>query len=386
MYHDAIIVGAGPAGCAAAHDLASNGHSVLLVDKREFPREKACGGGLTVKTLRSLRYSVAPVIRHVSHDLAVGDRTNRTVVFPSPYPICAMVVRSEFDEYCLTRARAGGAEFRVVPKVLDISERESHVELDTSDGAYRARFIVGADGANSRVRGLCSLFPRIKKGFALAARVPLDGLPVPRMEFDFGVVESGYGWMFPKDDHINVGIYTTSCREPLRRENLCDYVEAKLGIQQVYDTRGGHLGMGGWKYTPDSQRVFLAGDAAGFVDPLLGEGIHNAVRSGQMVAKAISESIHTGKAAAKLYNAQLRPLKRDLLSCHRSAAWFYQYPRFGYKALILPWTRRSLMKGFAAGLGLRDTKRLCWLLPLMRVSPLGPLVPSRGINDRAPSR
>ena len=107
MCYDAIIVGAGPAGCAAAYDLASDGHSVLLVDKHEFPREKACGGGLTVKTLKSLRYSVAPVIRHVSHDLVVGYQTNREVAFPNPYPICAMVVRAEFDEYCLTKARAG---------------------------------------------------------------------------------------------------------------------------------------------------------------------------------------------------------------------------------------------------------------------------------------
>ncbi len=380
MCYDAIIVGAGPAGCAAAYDLASNGHSVLLVDRREFPRKKACGGGLTVKTLRSLRFSVAPVIRRVSHDLVVGDRTDRSVTFPGHYPICAMVVRSEFDEYCLTRVQAAGADFRVVPELLDISEKESNVELNTTVGALRARFVVGADGANGRVRELCSLFSDIKRGFAVTACVPLDGWSIPKMTFDFGIVDAGYGWMFPKDDHINVGLYTRSSRIPLTRKDLCEYVGAKLGTEQLHDMRGHHLGMGGWKYIPNSQRVLLAGDAAGFVDPLLGEGIHNAVRSGQIVAQAISDSIRTGKSAARLYGAQLRPLKRDLLSCQRTANWFYRFPRFGYKALTFRWTRQSLMRGFAAGLGLRDTIRLCWLLPLMRVSPIGHLLPSGDAN------
>lgn len=286
-----------------------------------------------------------------------------------------MVVRSEFDAYCLTQAQAAGASFRVVPELRDISEKQTHVEVDTSAGVFRASFVVGADGANSRVREIASLFPNIQRGFALTARVPLDGSPNPKMTFDFGIVESGYGWMFPKDDHINVGIYTNCSRTPLTRERLREYVGAKLGVQQIHDARGHHLGMGGWNYTPDSQRVLLAGDAAGFVDPLLGEGIHNAVRSGQMVARAISDSIHTGTPAANLYNTQLRPLKRELLTCRRTAAWFYRFPRFGYRALTSRWARKSLMKGFAAGLSLRNTIRLCWLLPWMRVSPLGQLIP-----------
>jgi len=297
-----------------------------------------------------------------------------------------MVVRAEFDEYCLTRALAAGADFHVVPELQDISEKEAHVEVQSSRGAFRARFVVGADGANSRVRELSSLFPRIEKGFALTARVPLDASPIAKMTFDFGIVESGYGWIFPKDDHINVGIYTNSSRVPLTRETLSEYVGARLGIQQLHDMRGQHLGMGGWNYTPDSQRVFLTGDAAGFADPLLGEGIHNAVRSGQMVAKAISDSIRTAEPAARLYNAQLRPLKRDLVSCRRSAAWFYRFPRFGCQALTFRWTRQSLMRGFAAGLSLRDTIRLCWLLPFIRVSPLGQLIPDHRADCPVPDR
>src|SRR4051794_2789227 len=80
---DVIIVGAGPAGCAAAYDLAAAGLSVQLLDKKQFPRVKACAGALTMKTIRALRYSVLPVIRHICHDFQVGLRLERSNLFPS---------------------------------------------------------------------------------------------------------------------------------------------------------------------------------------------------------------------------------------------------------------------------------------------------------------
>ena len=69
---DVIIVGAGPSGCSAAYDLSEYGLSVLLIDKSEFPRLKPCGGGITIKTLKALRYSIKPIIKNVCYDLVVG--------------------------------------------------------------------------------------------------------------------------------------------------------------------------------------------------------------------------------------------------------------------------------------------------------------------------
>src|ERR1700728_183690 len=91
---DAMVVGAGPAGCAAAYDLAAAGQSVLLLDKKDFPRAKACAGGLTTKAVKALRYSIDPVVRKVVRrirlegDASAGD----PVVLKSREPICVMTV------------------------------------------------------------------------------------------------------------------------------------------------------------------------------------------------------------------------------------------------------------------------------------------------------
>ena len=110
---DAIIVGAGPAGCAAAYDLACAGRRVLLLDKSDFPRLKACAGGLTMKTVRNLRYSVDPVARQVIYSVVLENNgTKRTLV--KTRVICVMTVRSEFDAYCLARTLEVDASFRRV--------------------------------------------------------------------------------------------------------------------------------------------------------------------------------------------------------------------------------------------------------------------------------
>ncbi len=101
---DAIVVGAGPAGCACAYDLATAGKSVLLLDKAAFPRMKACAGGLTMKTVRALRYSVEPVVRETIHDIALEGPERLTV--RSRKAICVMTVRQELDAFCLNKIAA----------------------------------------------------------------------------------------------------------------------------------------------------------------------------------------------------------------------------------------------------------------------------------------
>src|SRR6202789_1307594 len=109
---DILIVGAGPAGCAAAYDLAQAGKHVILLDKRSFPRPKACACGLTRKTLKALRYSVDPVIERVCREIvlqqASEDAAKRQVRIHTRNPICAMAVRERFDAFCLQQTLAAG--------------------------------------------------------------------------------------------------------------------------------------------------------------------------------------------------------------------------------------------------------------------------------------
>ena len=121
---DAIVVGAGPAGCAAAYDLAAAGQSVLLVDKRDFPRPKACAGGLTIKAVKALRYSIEPVVETGGSTRPAGGWSRLSSSLKSREPICVMTVRAELDEYCLGKTIAAGACFRrICGRATDCAHR-----------------------------------------------------------------------------------------------------------------------------------------------------------------------------------------------------------------------------------------------------------------------
>lgn len=129
MDYDAIVVGAGPSGSAAAYDPAAAGRRVLLLDRRHFPRVKACAGGLTVRTLRRLRYPVDPVVRQVCTEMVLANQPHASVKVGGSGVLCAMTVRSEVDHYCLERTIERGAEFRVVSHIDRIAHAHDGVRV-----------------------------------------------------------------------------------------------------------------------------------------------------------------------------------------------------------------------------------------------------------------
>jgi flavin-dependent dehydrogenase len=419
---DVLIVGAGPAGCAAAYDLARAGRRVLLLDRRSFPRHKACACGLTRKTLRVLRYSVEPVIERVCREIvlqeagpqfASGARIadkNCEVRVRTRDPICATAVREKFDAFCLRQTLAAGASVRKIESIVAVREFATHIELDIvleSGGTetLRAPVLIGADGSNGQMRRLAagldrqwSALPPLEdrphilesraaelpdepawyaRGFALEATVPFAALPMKLpagdrpldLVFDFAPILGGYGWLFPKGDHINIGVGGFVPQKPssvqtdlnaipsesVTRALLAEYTLGKLGVELDRATNvhvsGQHLGLGGHAYTPRG-RVLLAGDAAGLVDPLTGEGIHSAIVSGQAAAAAIlaGNGAEEQVCVAQRYAARLRPLQ-DLLAFSQSAAKsFYREPGRGFRVIRTPLLRNLMLKTYADGL------------------------------------
>ncbi|HET8707785.1 MAG TPA: FAD-dependent oxidoreductase, partial [Pseudomonadales bacterium] len=156
--YDVVVVGAGPAGCAAAYDLAQAGLKVVMLDKKRFPRFKPCAGGLTTKALLRLRYSIAPVIRDVTNHMVIGHGPRRAVL-SAPGPVCALTVRTELDAFCLQKTMDAGAEFRLIKGFDQIEEKLDGVDIRLSDGeVLSARYLIGADGAHSQVRKLTQQF------------------------------------------------------------------------------------------------------------------------------------------------------------------------------------------------------------------------------------
>ena len=203
-----------------------------------------------------------------------------------------MTVRAEFDEYCLRKTMAAGACLQQDRGVRQIVRCGDQVHLLTPGAHYRARFLVGADGASGQVRRLCAAGSWFSQGFALEVQTALPREEVD-LTFDFASVSNGYAWIFPKGDHLNVGVYSLSSAASLTRSRLLSYIQNRLGTSTVDGVTGQYLGIGAGEspaeyVQPDLRdRVFLVGDAGGFADPLTGEGIYGALVSGQAAAKAI---------------------------------------------------------------------------------------------------
>jgi len=344
-------VGAGPAGCAAAWDLASAGHSVLLLDRAEFPRHKACAGGLTRKSLRALRYSVAPVTRVNVSTIVVEKRQGEATALSSRNPVCAMTVRRELDEFCLRQTLAAGARFARIGFIDSIETDPEGVVVHTRGQDFRGRFLVGADGVHSRVRQL--LFGDgpswFRRGLAIEAEVhPADGSQSDLL-FDFASIRQGYGWLFPKGDHLNVGLYTEAPGEKLDRARLLAWIRDRFPGADVEHITGQYLGFGADKAQPAEGRVFLAGDAGGFADPLTGEGIYGAIASGQAAALGIDSDLRDRGPAHLAFSQATESLRRDLRLSASGARWFYANLDLGYRALTAPLLRGAVINAYANG-------------------------------------
>ena len=347
---ESIVVGAGPAGCAAAWDLAATGHSVLLLDRADFPRHKACAGGLTPKSLRALRYSVAPVVRQTVSTMVVESRRGEPATLECRTTVCAMTVRQELDDFCLRQTLAMGARFGRIGPILAIEQNRHEVLLRTAGQTFHARFLVGADGVHSRVRTLVhgDAPPWFRRGFALEAQVFPNG-NTPDLVFDLAPVQYGYGWVFPKRDHLNVGLYTESFDEKLDRARLGRYIAERFGTAHAEPATGQFLGFGAENSPAPSGRVFLVGDAGGFADPLTGEGIHGAIASGQAAAAAIHAHLEGNQPAGPAFAALTAPLRHGLRLSASGARWFYRNPDLGFQALTAPVFRGAILNAFANG-------------------------------------
>lgn len=388
LSYDVLILGAGPAGCSAAYDLARAGKRVLLLDKRAFPRHKACACGLTRKTLKALRYSVEPVIERVCHEIVLRHTLSQAaqrVLVRTRDPICAMAVRERFDDFCLQQTLAVGAQLRKVEGIVALREKADRIEIDlaTATGieTLEAPVVIGADGSNGQSRRLAEGLLTSKevmatalpaepqwyvRGFALEATVPYAMLPTalpggdtPQdLVFDFVPLPGGYGWLFPKGDHLNLGVGAFAPTgtgdvylKSVTRGLLLEYAQSKLGIATLPDITGQYLGMGGQAYVPRG-RMLLAGDAAGLVDSLTGEGIYSAIVSGQAAASAILAcgTKNPSLGLAKEYARRLQPLQKTLAFSSRAARSFYANPERGFRMMRTPLLRSLVLKTYSDGL------------------------------------
>lgn len=335
---DAIVAGAGPAGSLSAYRLAAAGLRVLILDAAQFPRDKACGGGVQQRAFRHIPFDWRSAVHQELNEFALSFGLLPQFTRGSANPLVLSVLRTEFDALLLEAARSAGAEALLGTRVSGVEFAEGEpVRVRTSRGDFTSRYLIGADGANSVVGARINPRPSFFWQVALYCEVPRellleDRTPDGRMAVDWGSLPSGYGWVFPKTSTVNVGVGAPVSIGKSLRPYLDNFVGSQRMLRPEARSRirfKGHQLPTLTRATKFGHaNVLLAGDAAGLIDPLTGEGISNACHSAGLAAQAILESESNGHPAIHCYERALRrEIVPDILHSRQLLSLSVAFPR-----------------------------------------------------------
>jgi geranylgeranyl reductase family protein len=334
---DVLIVGAGPAGSATAIHLARGGARVLLADRARFPRDKPCGGGVTGRALKQAPCDIAPVVERVVDTFELRLHHRRSFRRTSPEPLILMTQRRRLDAFLAGQAAAAGADFRDGARVDGLElRRPDGIMASVGGKQVGARVLVGADGANGVVARAAGLGEGIVRGVALEGNVPWSLLDSSRYEatavVELGAPAGGYGWLFPKGDHANLGVGGWASEGPSLRDHLARLARAHgVDPDTLGEVRGHRLPMRKvGASTPVRDNVLLVGDAAGLVDPLSGDGMYEAFTSARLASEAILAEEHARYPAALA----------QALDHHAGASWAAKLALDRHPAVCF-WAARS---------------------------------------------
>ncbi len=349
MHYDVIVAGAGPAGSAAATLLAREGFSVLVLEKSKHPRHKSCGGGLSARLLPFLDPDVKETIEQTVFHISFLFK-NKQAIFSSKEPVAYLVRRSRFDAYLADKAKTAGADIQEGCPVRHWRDFSEGVEVESRSGKVTASFLIAADGANSRIAR--RLYPQWEKEFAFSveSETPLPGSggtdpgksgwadDYRESVFIDLTVPRGYGWIFPKEDEAAIGIAGFKGKEKGPRLLYSHFLSRNALVSKDAPAPPHGCALPLYHRVPfplTKGRVLLTGDAGSLVDPLFGEGIYYAIRSGQMAANAVREALKKG-LPIQSYDDEVRSLfYPEFEVAGKMAYWIYSFP-----GLFLEATRR----------------------------------------------
>ncbi|MBN2599001.1 MAG: geranylgeranyl reductase family protein [Candidatus Thermoplasmatota archaeon] len=312
MKYDVIVVGAGPAGSTAAKTLAEKGISVLILDKATFPRDKPCGGGLPTRVQKRFSY-IEPFLDSVSYGTTIFSSSLRyrcNLVREKPF--LGMVLRKDFDNRLLSLAQNAGAIFLGGKSVVDVVIQKEKVSVVLEDGqTMETQMVIGSDGMYSVVAEKTQLSKKLR---VLCVSLTQEQPMTPEELTTFFTKKriiylfikahgiAGYAWVFPKKNCVNIGIgeFQSALSKEKPRVPLKETYEQFIATLKekhllptdfpVENLKGATLPIFPLKNTC-GDRVLLCGDAAGFINPITGEGIYYAMVSGKIAADVIAEGL-----------------------------------------------------------------------------------------------
>lgn len=327
--YEVAIIGSGPSGAFAAYNLAKCGISTVIIDKESLPRYKICGGGLVYRGRKMLDFEIDEILEGEFNKVDIFVKDKEVHFSPERNkPVISMVMRDRFDFLLVKKAQELGAHLLQNSEVKSIEN--GIVKFSNAEHEVEAKFIIIADGALSPVAKMAGfhddrlLIPAIE----YEIEVPDEDFNKlsSSVRFDIDAVPFGYGWCFPKNNHLSVGVGVLKTKAKIKLKDYCNTYMKDLGIKTIIaESSHGFV----IPVTPRTNLVkdncFVIGDAAGFADPIVAEGISNALLSGKIIADAIAESHSDIEKTKMLYlekvNEKLIP---ELKIGMKLAKFFYE--------------------------------------------------------------
>jgi geranylgeranyl reductase family protein len=346
--YDVVVVGAGPGGSTAARFCVQAGLKTLLIEKERLPRYKPCGGCLSLKTIRLLGFDLSTVVENTIYGVKFTYRLKDPFFIQSSEPIAFTVMRDRFDQFLIKKALEEGAGLLEGERVARVRDRGTGVEVELARGErFRCEYLIGADGAESVVAKSLSLSVRQGdgNGIGVESEIPFESaIDFPEKELqlihlDFGRIPNGYGWVFPKREGLSIGIggMHREGKKVNPRQYFADFLrslnyldEGKVeritghALPSFYDER----------QRVSEERFLLVGDAGHMIDPLTGEGIYYALRSGMLAAEAIIQSKKKGISPSDLYQTSVHAhIFQNLKWALALSQVVFQFTKLAYRTL-----------------------------------------------------
>jgi len=317
-HYDVVVIGAGPSGCSAALHLADSGLKVAIIDKAQFPRDKVCGDGLSLKTIQALEQLPGNFMQKFldfprkiksqrARFIAYNDsHVDRHTDYPDEGELTGYVCRRYDFDYLLVEHLKAFSNITLIEKcnVTGVKADTECIKVTGKKGVFTAKIVVGAFGVNIKLSRLMTGKRYARRDLAYAYRTYIKDVGGFRWDnaielYFFDDISPGFVWLFPLENNtINagLGLKSTNLKKRIRSPEIIfeKFIRDKSSLtkrfkdaEMISSFRGAPLALGKRKRPVSGERFILTGDAASLVDSLTGEGICNALRSGGIAAEQI---------------------------------------------------------------------------------------------------